>query len=475
MTLLATKRDFKLGLDVEDFESLDIPFLNQTIRTSQATVWFEDRLVLGTGRAPLGFLGRFNGKDDKLPGGDRSDTGGSDLEGAQIVVFDPAKREWQKAYDSPVIEGRDGKPRARDRSMRAGLVCQTASDTKPCVYFGVGSLEKRLVFIRSEDGLNYQECAGSGFNLEADIPSARSMACLDGKLFCTPTGKSYNRGMWDDNMTDHPIVFQSTNPMAGEWVAASEPGFGESENKSINELIVFNDHLYAATLNPRYGFQLWKTDAQGTVPYRWTKILDRGAWRGSANSIPVAVKVFQDTLYISATIQRQGRAHLDHFGPFASEMMRVYKDDSWDLVCGTQRFTPSGIKRPLSGLSAGFGDLYTHVLWRMAIHDGLLYCGTAGWRWMPTYLRDRPDLSDTQFQRIFDATERYHPGEFTLWVTADGIHWDAVTRTGFPGSSPQNYGIREMVATPHGLFVMPTARTGMVSGGGLELWWGHRR
>ena len=460
------------SLTVQDFERLEIPFLNPSIRTSQAMAWFEGRLVLGTGRAPLGFLGRFTARTGERRGGERTDTGGRDEDGAQILTFDPATREWQKIYDSPIIAGGDGKSRARDRSIRAALVCQTASDPKPCLYLGVGSLEGNVVFLRSEDGCSLQECAGSGFNLEADVPSIRSLACLKGRLFSTPTGMNYGRGMFDDNLTDHPIVFETSEPSSGNWVAASDPGFGDEENRSINELAVFNDHLYAATLNPRYGFQIWKTDAEGTPPYRWRKIIDKGAWLGATNSIAGAMTVFGDALYLSAAIQRQGRKGLDRFGPFPAEMFRVHADDKWDLVTGRTRFTPGGLKAPVTGLPGGLGDPFTHAFWRMAVYRGRLYVGTAGWRWMPTYLRDRPDLSQAQLDRLRAATNDAKPGEFGLWSTVDGVTWENVTQEGFPGSSPHNYGVRELVATPDGLFVAPTATMGGARGGGLELWWG---
>jgi hypothetical protein len=299
------------------------------------------------------------------------------------------------------------------------------------------------------------------------------MAASDGRLFTTPTGKNYGRGMMDDNLTDHPIVFESRDPAAGEWVAASEPGFGDPDNMSINELVVFADHLYAATLNPRSGFQLWKTDLDGRPPYRWRKILDRGAWLGATNSIPAAAMVFDGALYVSAAIQRQGRKGIDRFGPYPGEMLRVHADDSWDLVAGKARFTPAGLKRPISGLAGGLGDRYTHAFWRMAVHGGQLYVGTAGWRWMPTYLAGRQDLSPEQLERLRIATEAAEPGEFAIWRTADGIRWHNLTRSGFPGSSPHNYGVREMLATPAGLFVAPTATVSALRGGGLELWWGH--
>src|SRR5262249_4014858 len=132
-------------------------------------------------------------------------------------------------------------------------------------------------------------------------------------------------------------------------------------------------------------------------------------------------------LYLSAAIQRQGPKGLDRFGPFSGEMIRVHADDTWDLVTGKARFTPHGLKKPLTGLTGGFGDPFTHAFWRMAVYKGLLYVGTAGWRWMPTYLRSRPDLSEAQLDRLRTGTNAAKPGEFAVWRTEDGVVWEHVT------------------------------------------------
>jgi hypothetical protein len=459
-------------LNVEDFRKLTIPLLNPSIRTSQAMIWFNNRLVVGTGRAPLGFMGRFTGRADGGFIGLGPDTGGRDQDGAQVVLFDPTTEQWDLVYDSPIITGRDGRARARDRSVRAAGICQTARDRAPTLYLGVGSLENNVVFLRSEDGQTYEECAGSGFGLDGDVPSVRNIVNWRGRVYSTPTGKNYGRGMFDDNMSAFPAVFESDDPLGGVWRPVSEMGFGRAENLSINELAVFNDHLYAATLNTRYGYELWKTDGAGEPPYRWTPVLERGAWRGPTSSIPSAMFVFAGALYIGGTIQRQGKQGRDRYGPFPAELVRVFPDDTWELVSGTLRCTPHGLKRPVSGLTGGFGDRYTHAFWRMASYDGYFYIGTAEWRWMPTYLNEREDLSEAQFDRLYEATLAYQDGAFGLWRSPDGVRWEAVTTAGFPGSSPSNYGVRELCATPHGLFVAPTAKQGALQKGGLELWWG---
>ena len=468
-------------LVLTDFRLLATPHFNESIRTSQAMVWYKGWLYVGTGRAPLGFLGRYTasaGRNNSggLFGSRRqydAESGGRDEDGAQIWRFDPVTEIWELVYDSPLVTGRDGKLRARDRSIRASAVYQTEIDPEPALYFGVGSLEGQVVFLRSIDGVNFEECYEQGFGLpEADIPSVRNICGLNGRLYSTPTGKNYQRGMLDDNMTDYPVVFETATPLEGSWRPVSELGFDDTNNLSINELGVFNKHLYAAMLNSRRGFQLWKTDAAGEPPYRWHKIIEDGAWRGPTSSIPASMMVFGDALYIGATLQRQGRNGLDRYGPFPAEMLRVYADDSWDIVCGTPRFTPHGLKRPITGMEGGFNDRFTHAFWRMTEYAGSLYVGTAGWRWMPTYLWGRKDLTEAQRHYLQIETAKQVDGEFAIWRTDDGILWEALTQIGFPGANPNTYGVREIVGTPYGVYVAPTSKQAARSGGGLEIWWG---
>jgi hypothetical protein len=458
-----------------DFRKLAVPLLNPPLCSSLAMIWFSNRLVVGSGRAPLAFMA---GGSDRIDGGfvdQGPELGRGDPDGARIVCFDPATGAWDLVYDSPMITGGDGHERARGHSVCAAGICQTARDRAPTLYLGVGSLENNVVFLRSEDGQTYEECAGSRFGLDGDVPAVRNIVGWRGRMYSTPTGKTCGRATFDGKLGDWAAVFESDDPLAGLWRPVSEPGFGRAETLAINELAVFNDHLYAATLNERYGYEVWKTDGAGEPPYRWTCVLERGAWRGPLSSLPSAMFVFKDALYIGGTIQRQGSRERDHYGPFPPELVRVFPDDTWELVSGTMRCTPHGLKRPISGLTGGFGDPNTHAFSRMAAYESHLYIGTAEWRWLPTYLTDREDLSDAQFDRLYEAALKYEDGAFGLWRSADGVKWEAVTTTGFPGSSPANYGVQALATTPCGLFVAPSAQQGELREGECEVWWGVSR
>ena len=470
------------ALGIDDFREVGRGCFNASIRTSQAMIWFGDALIVGTGRRPLGFLGRYTARNKFATDREGSEIGfvgrveeqGKD--GAQVWRFDPYKLDWSLVYESPLGVGRDGKERARDRSIRASTVFQGPSDDHPCLYLGVGSLERQVVILRSPDGINYAECTEKGLGLsgDADVPSLRCLCSHGGRVYTSPTGKNRDRGMLDDNLTDFPMIFATNDPWHGHWEMVSEPGFGDPTNLSVNEIASFNGFLYAATLNPQRGFQVWKTDARGASPYRWKKIIDCGAWRGPASSVPASLFAYRNALYLGSGIQRQGRDGHDRYGPFPGELIRIHPDDSWDLVVGDTRPTPHGLKRPISGLAAGFGDLFTHAFWRMSEYDGYLYLGTSDWRFLPTYLRNRDELSPACLAYLKSETEKYIKGSFSLWCSADGIRWHPVTRTGF-GGNPNNYGIRELTSSPVGLFVAPTATQPRTGGGGLEIWWGNKK
>jgi hypothetical protein len=248
----------------------------------------------------------------------------------------------------------------------------------------------------------------------------------------------------------------------------------------------FNGYLYAGTLNPERGFEIWKCRPVGELPYRWTRVITEGAYRGSLNEAATSMCVFNGALYVGTGIQQGGYDRLHGVGPAAAELIRIHPDDSWDLIVGSPRRTPEGWKRPLTGLGPGFDDWFNTYIWRMAAHDGWLYAGTYNWS---VWLRYLPvDGWQTPVRRLVHrigieniVADR---GGFDLWRSRDGVRWSPITRNGF--DNPWNYGVRTMQSTPYGLFVGTTNPFGPEVAvetsrgweyfpnrkGGLEIWLG---
>jgi hypothetical protein len=202
------------------------------------------------------------------------------------------------------------------------------------------------------------------------------------------------------------------------------------------------------------------------------------------------LQVFKGALYVGTGILNGGYHRSAGVGPAAAELLRVWPDDSWELLVGDPRTSAEGIRYPLSGYAAGFDLLFNGYLWRMCVHDGWLYAGTFCWaNCLPYLLLDAwpEDVLALVRRWGIDRLVRDHGG-CELWRSADGEHWAPVTRSGF--GNCYNWGVRNLASTPQGLFVgtanpfgpmiaqrQPDGRWQYVPNprGGCEVWLGAPR
>ena len=147
---------------------------------------------------------------------------------------------------------------------------------------------------------------------------------------------------------------------------------------------------------------------------------------------------FRGVLYIGTGIINGGYDRHHKVGPAPAEIIRLYPDDTWELVVGNSRLTPDGLFVPGGAAAAGFDNFFNGYIWRMVVHEGYLYAGTFKWAtllpWMPLDLWPK-DLADMVRQRGIDNILEANGG-FDLWRTADGVHWRGKQRhSGFSGSA----------------------------------------
>ena len=380
---------------------------------------------------------------------------------AEIWQFTPETEEWRRVFRSPatipVGVNADGSPRftARDLGFR-GMATFTETDGTEALY--VGGVTSGAVFgnfppydtigfppprlLRTTDGENWAAVpqAPGTFLGEVGKPqpggtrkivSFRGLTPFKGKLFAT-VGDYRGVGQ----------IVASANPRAGNnaWYLAAPV----LEQFPVWNLHVFADQLYVTTGDSfinKDGYGVYKTTAEGAPPYNYVPIITNGAWQANPT--------FRST---------QGLSFMDFRGQLycgtnrPTELIRINPDDTWDLIVGEPRFTPQGLKRPLSGLGIGFGSWFNGHFWRMGVHDDRLYLGTWDWSIGLTGLSD--------LDRLFG----YQYG-FDLYRTDDGIHWAAVSKNGM--GDGYNYGGRSFETTPFGLF-FGTAR----QRGGLQVFQG---
>ena len=155
-------------------------------------------------------------------------------------------------------------------------------------------------------------------------------------------------------------------------------------------------------------------------------------------------------LYIGTGIQNGGFDRVNSVGPAAAEVLRIWPDDSFDLLCGDPRMTPWGFKVPLSGLGPGFDNPFAGYMWRCGIHDGAVYFGNYDSTTFVQYA-----ILDAKINRLLppDVIDRFldFRGGFDVWRSVDGTRWAPLTRNGF--GNRFNFGVRTILGTPKGLFI----------------------
>jgi hypothetical protein len=253
----------------------------------------------------------------------------------------------------------------------------------------------------------------------------------------------------------------------------SEPGFG-GNNSEIYYLTVFNNHLYASTVNLVTGFEVWKTNgtSAGGGKYVWTQVLKNG-FGDTWNQYGMTMAAFGDYLYLGTAVGiGMVMKNNEVVGTRPIEIIRIDKYDNAELIVGARTASdpieggPSP-RVPLSGWGAGFGNPFNVYAWNMNVYRDCLYVGTLDLGvFVIGMLEKNPGLlrffmslyapEDLSFPAdIVDAiiNSRLTPevlelmkklfGGGDMWKSCDGVHWMPVTLNGF--GNYHNYGIREVI------------------------------
>ena len=486
-----TVRDRPQGYSKDDFKRIGRNGLGDQLNAYPHSMsWFRDRLYVGTTRSNLCLfkVGQIKKNVDNWPVECPDYVYDQDMR-AQIWRYDPLhggsgeNAGWELVARAPWIQAGDERL-PRELGYRGMCVFRARSETEEQLYISTYAPARGFGtrILRTPDGDNYEEVPlPEGFH--KDIITLRLLVPFKGKLFTSPTG----RAKGDPNTSGNAVIFATDDPMSGQWDVVNPSGFNDPYNVGIFEMQACGDYLYAGTANLN-GYQIWRTTAEGKPPYKWERVVHAGAYRGALNQGVASFCVHNGLLYAGSGIQHGGIDVANGVGPAGPELIRIHPDGKWDLVVGTMRATPDGVKIPLSGYRAGLNNLFNGYFWRMASHDGWIYLGTFDWSVMMRYA-ERTNWPPP-FRRMTDKigleTLIEHQGGADLYRSRDGENWIPVTTQGF--DNPYNYGIRTIQSTPHGLavgFVNPFGpRVGVQEGdkfvykdnpdGGMEIWLGSK-
>ncbi len=341
----------------------------------------------------------------------------------------------------------------------------------------------------------------------------RALEVHNGKLYVASREVTFYGG-------GNALIWASDNPGVSPWTLVANLTRNDppsSGNTGVISLASFNGYLYAGTENIKYGFEVWRSNVSDpTDPINdWVKIVEYGAgdmmnyWAGT-------MKVYNGTLYVGSMLWPIMKEDENiTFMPRGFDLIRVYANDSWDLLVGAYfpRRPPPGypdFRVPKSLWPAGFGNPFNIYVWWMEEYDGVLYLGTMDWstilHFMPTSLLmellggeyginglinetinefsaalsqlEDMGVDENYIESLEDSIELLQSiasnpnasslellkevflrcfGGADLWKTVDGILWVPVTLNGFGNSF--NYGIRVMQATdgPNGYLYVGTA------------------
>lgn len=379
---------------------------------------------------------------------------------ARILRYDPEAKAWQTAYTAPprdtdeetvarvkkrssMLSSGAAAPTAlaREYGVRTLAVFQGKSDPNPCIYAGTMSLFGGSI-LRSEDGIDFEPVVENGLR-DDTILSFRGLTPFNGMLFAAPAG-TVSSEVADLNFAPEAMVYASDDPGAGPdaWHPVCEPGFGDPVNRGVFALGTAHGYLYAGTASATRGFQLWRTNGKGKMPFKWERVLVDGAFRFNHNLSAATLTEFNGDLYLGSGIPGLGYDRENEVGPAAAELIRVREDGSWDLIFGEPRFTPDGLKIPLTAMGPGYDDPYNSVLWSMCEHQGMLYVGTHQWE---------------PYDFALHGGGKPLQGGYQLWRSPDGESWEKLIDAGHGRVAAT--GLRSMLSTPAGLFIGTTVHT----------------
>jgi hypothetical protein len=375
---------------------------------------------------------------------------------AEIWRYDPQSDTWDLVFQSPEdipvrfdLQGNPTKFTARDINIRDMVVFQEsdgtealyASGVSPSSVFGptfdlLGHPAPRI--LRTVDGVDWEPLPQDPGTFLGDITRLAPVSSV------RPTGfrslVSY-KGMLIAEVTNGlgmGMLLASPAPQQGgdAWFAVSPP----LEESSINAVHVFNDYLYVSvgSIFNLEGYSIFKTDAEGPPPFALIPIVLNGGYEDETlRPLNVAsFREFNGKLFVGTT--------------WPAELIRINKDDSWDLMMGEPRQTSRGLKTPWTGLATGLGSAFSNHIQTMAVHEGRLYAGTVDW-----------SVSLFTIPTVTDFVQ--HEFGFDLFRTDDGFYWNPITKDGF--GSFEQYGAWSLESTPFGLFV--GTATGL---GGTQVW-----
>jgi hypothetical protein len=270
------------------------------------------------------------------------------------------------------------------------------------------------------------------------------------------------------------------------YLASETQGWG-----GLWDFLSYNGWLYASFADPVNGFSLYKTDGSSitttqTELWAWTPIVASQDLNpaaiypqglGNEQNTALTMTTFDGYAYAGTFSNWEKLIYYIMTGHGGGSILstwtppQVYRfdgGDNWEMIVGDYRSTdvaasPYFTDPPLSGWRAGFYDFplvsddnysTNRYIWRMTVHDGMLFLGTMDMMTVLEVLAENTSMDLQEYVDDLHTANPNNPAGFDLYVTEDGVNIQAITRNGgFGGGDRYNYGARTLVSTSEGLFL----------------------
>jgi hypothetical protein len=255
---------------------------------------------------------------------------------------------------------------------------------------------------RSSDGVTWSQ-------VPAPWPASNTFV-FDAQVF----GGYLYAGLGND--MGHPGELWRTD--GPSWNRITNDGFGDSNNHGINCLTVFQNVLYAATVNEASGMELWRS-ASG----------DSGAWQqvnvdgfgGAGTSQDVVMDVYDGRLYVG--LGRDGLA----------ELWRSSDGTTWQPVFQDGLGDPDN--SAVSAMAEFGGEFY--IGQRNSVTGGQVWRSGNGQNWDPVFVDGLGNPDNARPYGLIVYGGHLHVVFSNLatgvevWRSADGDTWDVISTGGW--------------------------------------------
>lgn len=368
---------------------------------------------------------------------------------------------WQKVFETNPYDNSYG--------FRAMI---THKSKHSCAIYAT-TMGENINLFKSTDGIHWLKLDTS--NLTGT--SSRALASFNGKLYIATLDEGIGGNI--------PYLYSSSDPEYEPFTSVintNSRNFIESENPfgGIDDLIVFNNELYVG-IETESGCEIWRSNNRRPSTNNWTLVADKG-FGDSANKNIMSTGIFKNYLYIAVT----KILPLSLLAPLGFDLVRIDKNDNWEIVVGGNPLIPSSPdtgrrNKSISGFNSGFNNCFNVYGWQIkefknnlivTTYDGstnikVLYKGISYNKenYMQAIGKENYLTLIESYTEILHLLRKYkYPKGFDIYTSNDGCHFKPDILSGL--NNPCNYGGRTLHVSYENKLYLGTANPFC----GCEVW-----